>query len=235
MKLAVFSDVHGNIDAFHAVKNAIAAERPDAHLFLGDLCGYYYSQNSVVSEMKSLKNLVAIRGNHDEIFLRLLKDEKEMPVYTKKYGSSYRRLKETLAPETKAFIEALPEKYEDPDGLWMACHGSPWSVLDEYIYPDADLSRFQDIPFRYVFLGHTHYSMHQRIGNVQIVNPGSCGQPRDEVRASFAMIDTELDKVVFHRVEYDRTTLAGQVKKFDPEMAYLGDVLFRSPKKGVKI
>ena len=99
--------------------------------------------------------------------------------------------------------------------------------LEEYIYPDSNISRFESLPYAYVFLGHTHYPMHRRVGSVQIINPGSCGQPRDEHRPSFAMVDTERDTVVIHRVVYDMDRLKDQISQFDPDLPYLTKVLER--------
>jgi diadenosine tetraphosphatase ApaH/serine/threonine PP2A family protein phosphatase len=37
-----------------------------------------------------------------------------------------------------------------------------------------------------------------------IINPGSVGQPRDgDPRAAYCLLDTDLRRLTFHRVEYD--------------------------------
>ena len=39
MRIAVFSDIHGNLQALNAVLDDMAAQRPDAVYCLGDLVG----------------------------------------------------------------------------------------------------------------------------------------------------------------------------------------------------
>ncbi|MFA5093278.1 MAG: metallophosphoesterase, partial [Candidatus Omnitrophota bacterium] len=70
MKLCVFSDIHGNLPAFEAAYPLIINESADVNLFLGDLCGYYFDEVSVWQRLRDVPRLVALRGNHDEMFLR---------------------------------------------------------------------------------------------------------------------------------------------------------------------
>ncbi len=49
-------------------------------------------------------------------------------------------------------------------------------------------------------------------GKRHLINPGSIGQPRDgDWRAAFALYDTDLAEITFHRVPYDVTAAQGHI------------------------
>ena len=56
MKLCVFSDIHGNMDAFNKM---IEAEKNnvDGYIFLGDIFGYFYEQSEIIDKLRSIKNI----------------------------------------------------------------------------------------------------------------------------------------------------------------------------------
>ena len=88
MRLGVFSDIHGNIYAFDKLWRKLKKEKCDLYIFLGDICGYYYYQNEVIDIMRGIKNLITVKGNHDEIFLKMMEGKISGVGYTKKYGKS---------------------------------------------------------------------------------------------------------------------------------------------------
>jgi putative phosphoesterase len=67
----------------------------------------------------------------------------------------------------------------------FVCHGSPRDLLNEYVYPDrGSYDNFVVVGADVIVLGHTHWPMLRRVGKTLIVNPGSCGQPRNGTAAS---------------------------------------------------
>ncbi len=50
--------------------------------------------------------------------------------------------------------------------------------------------------FDYIFTGHTHLRMDQRIGNTRLINPGALGGAQKESR-SVALLDLETDQLIF--------------------------------------
>lgn len=227
MRIAAISDVHGNATAFRRVLDAVRAQAPDRIVFCGDICGYYYRQREVIESLASLTNLTAVMGNHDRMFLDSRKDPEIMRRCVERYGRSYERLHAEIDAASLSFLEGLPDMIEEP-GL-AVYHGSPWNHLDEYVYPADDVARFADTTFPLILLGHTHRPMHRVAGDVNMVNPGSCGQPRDHNEACFAVVDTQPLKVSFHRVAYDVDAVMAEVARIDPDQTYLRDVLLRRP------
>jgi len=230
MKIGIFADIHGNSYAFNKVWQALKEEACDLHCFLGDICGYYYHQNEVIDMLKAIGKLICVKGNHDQMFLTMIDDSKLEREYSSRYGKSGSLLKETITKENLQFLKNLPDHYVIEDYKIGIFHGSPWDYLNEYIYPTNSLERFKDLEYRAVFLGHTHYPMHQRLKNTQLINPGSCGQPRDMNLASYAIFDLDQGKVSFKRVNYDRQSLIGDIEKNKESNKYLIEVLKRESK-----
>ena len=229
MKLCVFSDIHGNLPAFEAAYPLIINESADVNLFLGDLCGYYFDEVSVWQRLRDVPRLVALRGNHDEMFLRAADgDARVFEESVAKYGPAIKFFFNKDYLDMISWIRELPISWESPGGECVAYHGSPWDALNEYVYPNYSLKRFKDIQKSFVFLGHTHYPMDKIQGTIRIVNPGSLGQPRDGGWPRFVVVDTESGGISFREVVYDKKIFACEVRKIVPDNAYLYDVIERS-------
>lgn len=234
MRIAIFSDIHGNIYAFKEMLKSMAKASIDRYYFCGDICGYYYHQNEVIDHLRGMNNLECVIGNHDKIFLDILHGKMSGDNYSKKYGKSIEKLKETISKENLDFLEGLKDTYYSiSENIKIAMfHGSPWDSLNEYCYPDSEVSRYENLKYDYIFLGHTHYRMHKIIRNKNIVNPGSIGQPRDGKLPSYALIDTSQKKVEFVSVKYDVEKLIRDIKEVRDEPSYLIDVLRRVAQDG---
>jgi diadenosine tetraphosphatase ApaH/serine/threonine PP2A family protein phosphatase len=69
-------------------------------------------------------------------------------------------------------------------------------------------------------VGHSHVPFHLDLGRVQVINPGSVGQPRDgDPRCSYAVIEN--GRVEIRRVKYDIDATLRQMRASGVE----GDVL----------
>ena len=227
MKIGIFSDIHGNIYAFEKVFQQLRAAALDRYIFCGDLCGYYYHQNAIVDMLESFENLVGVIGNHDQLFLRCLEDVRVLGPYTERYGTSLQALRQTVSHKTLSFLRRLPDRYIDETHGVAVFHGSPWDPCHEYVYPTDAVDRFADLPYRYVVLGHTHHAMLKRAHDVVILNPGSCGQPRDMTLPSYAILDVDSGDIELERVSYDPKPLLAEIKRRGETNPYLSRVLQR--------
>lgn len=227
MKLGIFSDIHGNWHSFSKIYDELKRKKCDKHLFLGDVCGYYFQQDEVIDMLRDLRELIALAGNHDVMFLRSIEDEWMMRGYTERFGLSFKLLKENIKPENLQFLQNLKRQaYIEEEGI-AAFHGSPWSPLEEYVYHDSSMERFANLPYRVVFLGHTHRNMDITQGKVRIINPGSAGQPRDGKWPTYAIYDTQNGKLSIERVKFDKDALIADIRRRNDTNEYLIDVLKR--------
>ena len=202
MKIGVLSDIHGNLRALEAILRAFRLRGVEQRIIcLGDMIGYYHQSLEVLNLLMKL-NITGILGNHEAYLLGYLKCSPE-----KWQAYFLESVKENISPKHLEWLSALPKSLEiNINGKHIAFfHGSPWNPLEEYIYPDSNkFDDFTALHWNYIFLGHTHYPMFKQVGSVNIVNPGSCGQPRDgDLRASASIFDSEKEQIFFIRESYD--------------------------------
>jgi len=220
MRIAVLSDIHGNLPALEAVLADMGSV--DALLCCGDLVGYYPDVAEVVERLRGL-GARTVRGNHELMAIGAVAVPPERTGY---YRIDWTR--RALSGEQLAWLAALPPALElARDGLAIAVrHASPWDE-ETYLYPDSPaLQAVALAERRWLFLGHTHYPMYVRCGRGVVVNPGSVGQPRDwNPRAAYGVLDTATGRWEQCRVGYDHRAYQRRLErlKFDPRaIALLG-------------
>lgn len=224
MTIIVFSDIHGNIYSLEKAIKLMQKYKSEHYIFLGDMAGYYYYQNECIELLNTLPNLVSIKGNHDDMFLKSLSDERLLEDLEGKYGKSYKILRNNISYKSLNYLKGM--KDFEKNELYEAYHASPNNYLSEYIYPDNKSLILDKDSAPYIFLGHTHYQMDKYINNVRVINPGSIGQPRDINKPSFCIIDTDSDKLEFVRYDYDKTKLLEDISLKNDNL-YLASVLRR--------
>ena len=204
MRVGLISDVHGNAPALSAVLAEIEKQKVDYLLFAGDVVGYYPYVNEVITRLRS-EQITSILGNHDCYLLGKLEVTAER---WNAYQLQY--VNQVIEDENRAWLSTLPPWQNiEIDGLkFHLCHGSPWAV-EEYIYPNSNsFERFAKLEVDVVVMAHTHIPLMRNEGNVLLLNPGSCGQPRDyHPGACYAILDTRERQTHFYRTTYDIPSL----------------------------
>jgi predicted phosphodiesterase len=213
MRLAVVSDIHGNLPALEAVLADMGSV--DGLLCCGDLVGYYPDVAEVVERLRAL-GAITVRGNHE------LMATGALPVPAERAG--YYRIdwtRRVLSWDQLAWLAALPPSIElRRDGLTIEVrHASPWDE-ETYLYPDSAALAGLSLPEgRWLFLGHTHHPMLVRAGGGAVANPGSVGQPRDwNPKAAYGVLDTASARWEQRRVGYDHPAYQRRLEEmgFDP-------------------
>lgn len=204
MKVGLIADVHGNAIALKAVLDQLKELDVSSVMCMGDIVGYYPFVNESIELLQEAR-VACIQGNH-EVYLLGLK-----PISHRRWQDfSLAYVSSVVNPVNRSWLEQLPPTRQTIlNGLHVhAFHGSPWDI-EEYVYPDYKaFYRFGTIEADVVVLGHTHIPMVRRVGDVLLVNPGSCGQPRDyNPLAAYAVLDTETRTAEIHRVNYDVDTV----------------------------
>ncbi|NHQ82508.1 metallophosphoesterase family protein [Chromobacterium vaccinii] len=231
MLVAIISDIHSNYDALKSTLADAEMLGVELYIFCGDMLGYYYMPNECIESLKK-NNYIAIRGNHDQIFIDSLVDNKGSDEYRKKYGSSLDITKSVITEENLEWIISLPGHANVTlDGFRIGIfHGSHDSI-DEYLYRDVVIERHDDIKkldFDLICFGHTHHPFHIKIEDKIILNPGSVGQPRNrQPGAHWALLDTMTHEINLMISSYDSSHLISECLKRDPKISYLHEVLVR--------
>lgn len=230
MRIAVLSDVHGNIFALQAVMRVIDKSKIDRIFYLGDFTGYYYHPKEVY-ELLQEYNAFMILGNHEEILFKcadFLLDPSELK---KKYGSGHKLALEQFSSSEIDNFKKMPEEHTElVDNLLLTFHhGAPFSKYF-YLYPDTEKQILQkcDSNAIYTFVGHSHYSFVSKLEHSILVNVGSVGQSRQKGGyASWCILNLDNNVLEMQSTPYDIKPLLGMIEKYDPEVNYLSSILKR--------
>lgn len=227
-KIAIISDVHGNLDALDAVMEDARKHEVGAFINLGDMVGSGAYPEEVVKKLSG-DHVLSVAGNFDLKVLEFSRASKRPRVRSVK-GAVVAAAARDLSEDSISFIASLPPeiRLEVLGKRILMVHASP-ADPDEHLdgeTPESRLKELADISDAdIVLVGHSHKPFVRQVGDVLFANPGSVGRPGDhDPRASYAILDTKDFSVEVYRVEYDieAAVRAIQEKGLPP---VLGDVL----------
>ncbi|MBM4287767.1 MAG: metallophosphoesterase family protein [Deltaproteobacteria bacterium] len=227
-RLAIISDIHGNLPALEAVLADIESQGLTEIFHLGDLVGYNPFPNETVA-LISRRGLPGITGNYDQAVLARVGDpigEFLNAKITPMGREIYHWTVIEVNSQSRAFLGALPERLSLVRGRWrlLLTHGSPRHVKD-YVRPswpdDMVWDLLSEVEEDIVFTGHTHIPSVRPIGGKWLVNPGSVGFPKDgNPLAAYAIVELGSEvRVEIRRVPYDieRTIAAIRQRGLPPK------------------
>jgi diadenosine tetraphosphatase ApaH/serine/threonine PP2A family protein phosphatase len=225
VRIAVVSDIHGNLPALEAVLAALAPF--DAIWQLGDIVGYGPQPDAVVARLREL-GAIGVRGNHDAAAVGDLATS----AFNSEARTAVLWTASVIDADTRAWLSELPETRVE--GEYTLAHGSPRDPLWEYVLttPTAR-ANFASLTTRHALIGHTHLPLvfREDDGLIETIapsdgsalvlderramlNPGSVGQPRDgDPRAGGASLDTETGTMTWRRVPYDIAAVQARMRK----------------------
>lgn len=229
MRIAVFSDMHGNCIALDAMLADLRRQAVDQLVCLGDAIQGGAEPAETVQRLREL-GCPVVMGNADAWMLTGVVTGANETVTEQQEAVRAWSLAQLSAAD-QAFIAGFQPTVEIPlaDGRVLLCfHGSPTS-FDDIILPQTPADEVQRLlgPFipRLLCGGHTHLQQVRRLGGSVFFNPGSVGlaydheQPDDGFRADpwaeYAILSVEDGTLglEFRRVPFDaeeliRVTLA---------------------------
>jgi len=216
-RVALLSDVHGNLPAFQAVLDDIQREGVDARWCLGDLVGYGAQPDECVALARETCDVCLI-GNHDMVVI----DKLDITEFSHNAAVAAIWTRENIAPESVEYLAALETHGQAGElGLY---HASPRDPVWEYVLSTGQAGACMDVMEQRVgAVGHSHVALwfnrgpdnpvtgEHAPGGTEldlsegdwIVNPGGVGQPRDgDPRAAWLLLDLQSWTATWHRVEY---------------------------------
>ena len=219
MKLAVISDIHGNLEAFQEVLRDIDSQETDRIISLGDFIDYGPNSNEVTFEL--IHHFIpSILGNHEYALI----NEHILHSFSKIAYDSMQITKSLLSDTVIEYIKTLPLFLIIENIRFV--HGIPPDSALEYIsqFPTPILSYvFESFPEKIAFVGHTHtLGLYTYDGDLvtfspihegdttldpakrYIINAGSVGQPRNSNKqAKYIIYDTESMMVTVRFISYN--------------------------------
>lgn len=217
MRILLVADIHANWAALQAV----AAEKFDVCLCLGDLVDYGLDASPCIAWVREHCPYF-VRGNHDHgVAQNVLSSGRSGFKFLT--GVTRAVTRERLSEDELRFLSQMPvTRLVTLDNTrYLLAHASPRDPLDEYAPPDLDFwtRRLKHVEADVICVGHTHMPYVLEVGDKLVINPGSVGQSRDgDPRASYAIIEDF--KVDLKRVEYPvEETVASVLASGLPDMA----------------
>jgi len=231
MRLAVFSDIHANLEALERVLSDASTLSVHRYFCLGDIVGYGANPNQCIERVRALPKLNCLLGNHDAAAIwryspyAMTKDATRAILWTI----------DRLTEENSAFLQNRPPVL--PMGDMLFSHANPYNPeAYRYVINNKYAQRsFRATREQLLFVSHSHRPMIITRKNFfqtdfsppkgtttcaldpkrrQIINCGSVGQPRDhDPRACYCILDTKKNTVEFRRLEYDFIRTGEKIKE----------------------
>ncbi len=223
-RVAILSDIHGNVTALEAVRKAMAKEKPDVVLVAGDLVMNGHDPSGTIGILREMEasGAIVVQGNTDvaaadfdyaAAFPWLTDGVPEMIQAAAEWAH------DALDHEGLSWLRRLPSERRVVvgDTMLLVTHASPGSQtagFDKDLDASVTLERLSRTDARVICCGHTHIPDVHDFGWKQIVNAGSAGYVFDgDPTASWALItiDGETVTTEIKRTEFDTMVASNAV------------------------
>jgi predicted phosphodiesterase len=233
MRLALFSDIHGNPLALNAVLADLDRQGEiDAYWVLGDFVALGYDPVTPLETITALPHASFTRGNTDRYVVT-----EDLPVPPEKALEAPALLAEVIEATrsfswTRGYVSAagwldwltslpLDVRLTLPDGIRvLGVHAAPGRDDGLGLHPkhsDDDLEqRLAGCEADVVIVGHTHVPMDRQVGYRRVINLGSVSNPvTPGLQASYALLEADAHgyRIQLRRVEYDREAVIKAIEQ----------------------
>lgn len=223
MRLALISDIHGNLTALQATLKAIEQLEVDQTICLGDVASMGAQPHETVRLLAS-RDIPVVMGNTDAEILHPPTHEDNPKGLIAQFIDINAWGADQLTSDDRQYIQSFKPTLTvslGKVGEMLCFHGSPQSY-DDIIRDTTPIDQlktyFGDTPARVLAGGHTHDQLLRRYQSAWLINVGSVGIPHEILagnkvinppRAEFALIEADDMKinVSFHHVYYDVTSM----------------------------
>lgn len=232
MKIAVISDIHGNLYALMRALEDIEDQKVDTIICLGDLVGYGPHPNEVVAMIKR-KNIICLKGNYDASVV----DGSYTYIRENTINSfSLPWAVDELRAANRFYLNSLPTsitlEFEGRKILFV--HGSP-NKINEYMLEDgANTSEImKNLKEDVLVCAHTHIPSVKSFGDKLFINDGSIGKPKiGRPNPTYSLLEVERNKPIKAEIKEITYDTKGIIK--DMTMLKFPESLIRSFETGVE-
>ncbi len=227
MKVAVITDVHGNLGALEAVLAHIRQGGVDQTVVAGDTVNILPQSKACWDVVQSL-GCPVLKGNH-ELNICTHSTPEADPAWTEERFQGLAWVRSQFSADDLNAMRQLPLTYKLPDLL--VTHASPRSLFDsvEETTPVETLNEMF-APARFIIRGHNHGWLERHWEGRTLVTAASCGLPlQGRLEAQYALL-TKKDRWHYKKqfVPYDRdAALASMDAHYIEMMGPLGRLFKR--------
>lgn len=230
IKIAIISDIHGNMPALNAtIKDIDNSFKADEIYCLGDLVDSAPWHNEVI-ELLRKREIPTVMGNHDERVAfnqETIALKKHSETETLARFKTIEYSKKSITPSNKKYLQQLPQhiKIEREGFNLFMTHGSPKDNR-EYIFEnhnkEALIDWFNQTDSQVIITGHTHYSYIRELErnglNRLFINAGSVGRSRETIGGRAVYLQLRIDKkkgvqAQLKQIAYDVTETIHEIIK----------------------
>lgn len=231
MKLALFADIHSNLEAITACLVHAQALGTDRYAFLGDLVGYGADPVAVLDliEEHAARGAVVVLGNHDAAAIG-----RPVDFLSPSAEAAITWTQAQLGEGQRAFLAGLPLTVREDNILFVHASAVAPERWDYVTGPAEAEQSIRAGNASYIFCGHVHQPKLYFMGAGGRPMPfvpvpgtpiptdphrqwlaivGSAGQPRDRNNAAcYALADLERARLTFFRVPYDYDSTVRKIR-----------------------
>ena len=230
MRIAVVSDIHGNMTAFEAVLADLRIVSPDLVVHGGDLLGTGARQTEVIDRLRHL-GWPGVYGNTDEMLWAPERLDMHLDSSGRQQLRSILRRQidatlDAIGPARLEWLRALPVQWTGHDlAVVHAAPGDVWRCP----FPDAPEDQvaavYSPLGMRRIVHGHLHRSYVRRLDAFTLANAGSMSLSYDgDPRAAYAVVSDET--IAIRRVEYDiECEVRALLEARDPDAPWIAAML----------
>ena len=207
IKVAVLSDIHGNLPALEAVLSDVNDLGINHIIILGDLITDFSQYTNEVLHLVRNTATNVIRGNREGYLINQANNPNDDTWKKHLQFSTLLKTYQRLSEEDFLYLKTLPRQVSFPcDEKYSlrAVHGSPFSELDTIYEDSIDLiSRsLCAITENVLLCGHTHRPFICSVNKKTIINVGSVGLSFDQEQSAHYTV-----------IQYDQTDIEINMRK----------------------
>lgn len=221
-RIAIFSDVHGNVHAFQAMYQDAIQQGIDESWFVGDLLMPGPGISSIWQIFKKLQPTVIVRGNWDDLTVRGARGQMDLDRPSHVYFARLAQyIGERVDPAVIDEIASWPLHQAKKVGAltFGISHNLPDLDMGQALFPTNDSSNFDqlfaDDKIDVAIYAHVHHELLRYASDERkVLNPGSVGEPfngwdrlQKDTRAHYLIMDVDdlgIAGLNFRHVAYDR-------------------------------
>lgn len=231
-KIAIFSDIHGNLEALEAILCSVEKEDFDEIVCLGDIIGLGPSPKECLDLIIENKIKIVL-GNHERYYLNGTHNEQKMSLEEKAHHDWVNKI---LGNEYKDYLSKLDiELSVTMNDKKIGFMHYPFDKISDDFYKPRDLEEetvkrmFRNYTYNFTFFGHSHKEQFYKDENENIfINVGSSGCGVDNITTyTILEYDGENYKIYKKKCIYDRMTFDKKMNEINyPEKNNIRRIFF---------